>query len=109
MASIAQMSPEELKMLCPSGYSTRGKANIAVIAILLPLSLFAVSLRLYVRKNITRALWWDDLALVTALVSPRRDQHCFLLAEADTISNSFSTYLPAPWVLRKPVLVLASI
>ena len=69
MAELLDLPPEELAELCPSGYTLRGRVNIAVASVLLSLALLTVTLRVYVRKQVTRALWWDDLALVMALVS----------------------------------------
>lgn len=79
MSSATQIPATELLELCPAGFSTRGKANIAVVAVLLPLAFFMVTVRLFVRKKITRALWWDDLALVIALVGVRHRSSTFTI------------------------------
>lgn len=54
---------------CETGVGQRGGINIALSAILVAAGVPAVLIRLYVRKFVVEALWWDDAALLLALVS----------------------------------------
>ncbi|KAI9668455.1 MAG: hypothetical protein M1831_001209 [Alyxoria varia] len=53
---------------CQNSIGSRGIASVTTSSILVAASITVVSIRLCVRKYIVKALWWDDLAIVVALL-----------------------------------------